>query len=331
MKRVLSSIIVLVIIFSLLVGCGKTGDQGNGKTDGDNSGLSGSYTMATAGTAGTFYPFGGALSQIVNEEVGTKITPTATGGGKENLALLENEEVDFALLDADLMAYALTGTEVYEGKQINTFGTISSLFPQVIQIIVAEDSDIHSVADLKGKRVSIGDPGSGTSINARQIFEAFGISLDDMKISNISFKESASAFQDNSLDAFIGVAGIPTSAVTETSLLRKIRVVPIEKEHAANLIEKYPFFSSITIGKDVYNMSEDIETLAVNATIVALKSVSEEVVYAFTKTMFEKQAELAMVHVKGEEVTLENALNGLEKEFLHPGAAKYYKEVGILE
>lgn len=331
MKRSLSIIIILTIIISLLAGCGTSGENGKDDKDNNDSELSGSYTMATAGTAGTFYPFGGALAQIVNEEIGSNISPTSTGGGKENLSLLANEEVDFALLDADLMAYALTGTEVYEGKKIDTFGTIASLFPQVIQIIVAEDSDIQSVADLKGKRVSIGDPGSGTSINARQIFEAYDLSLDDMNISNISFKESASAFQDNSLDAFVGVAGIPTSAVTETSLTKKIRILPIDGDHAKKLTEEYPFFSTTVIGKDVYNMADDTETLAVNATIVALNSVSQELVYAFTKTMFEKQADLAAVHVKGEEVIIDNALNGIDTDYLHPGAAKYYREIGLLD
>jgi TRAP transporter TAXI family solute receptor len=228
----------------------------------------------------------------------------ATSGGKENIALLANEEVDFALLDADMMSYALTGTETYEGNKIDTFSSIASLFPQVLQIVVAEDSEINSIADLKGKRVSVGDAGSGTAVNAKQVLEAYGLAFEDMKISYLSFKESASAFQDNSLDAFIGVAGIPTSAVTETSLTRDVRLLSIDDEHMNILMNEYAFFAPYTITKDIYGLSDDTETIAVNATMAVLNSVSEEVVYNFTKAMFENQAELAEVNVKGEDLSL---------------------------
>jgi TRAP transporter TAXI family solute receptor len=336
MKKQLCVILsVFLLMVTILAGCSSPEpDSPKGSEPAENNesvSLGGSYTMATAGTAGTFYPFGGALCQIVNEAIGTNITANATGGGKENIALLANEEVDIALLDADLMSYALTGTEMYEGNKIDTFGSIASLFPQVLQIVVAEDSDIYSVTDLKGKRVSVGDAGSGTAVNAKQLFEVYGMTFDDMKVSYISFKESAAAFQDKSLDAFIGVAGIPTSAVTETSLSRKIRLLSIDKEYMDMLMKKYPFFAPITVGKDVYSTENDGETVAVNATIAALKSVSEEVVYHFTKAMFEHQAELAEVHAKGKDLSIETALDGIDAAYLHPGAAKYYREIGILK
>ncbi len=331
----MSFIIALSLIITMFTGCTSTApSKNNADAPSENNGeinLGGNYTMATAGTSGSFYPFGGALCQIINREIGTNITANATGGGKENLALLSSEEVDFALLDADMMSYALTGTESYEDKKIDTFGTIASLFPQVLQVVVAEDSDINSISDLKGKRVSVGDAGSGTAVNAKQLFDAYGLSFDDMKVSYISFKESASAFQDKSLDAFVGVSGIPTSAVTETSLTRKIKLLQIDKEHMDILMDKYSFFAPIIVTKDVYNTSADIETIAVNATVVALKSVSEEVVYNFTKAMFENQAELGEVNVKGKDLSIDTALNGIDTNFLHPGAAKYYKEIGILE
>ncbi len=342
MKKLLSIIIILSLIVTMFVGCNsqETSTDVESPTETGTStelpnqttlNLGGEYTMATAGLSGTFYPYGGALCQIINRELGTNISATATSGGKENIALLANEEVDFALLDADMMSYALTGTEAYEGKKIDTFSSIASLFPQVFQIVVAEDSEINSIADLKGKRVSVGDAGSGTSVNAQQVLEAYGITFEDINVNYISFKESASAFQDNSLDAFIGVAGIPTSAVTETSLTRDVRLLSIDDEHMDILLKKYAFFAPYIIKKDVYGLTDDTETIAVNATLAALNTVSEEVVYNYTKAMFENQAELAEVNVKGEDLSIDTAINGLDLEFLHPGAAKYYKEVGILK
>lgn len=293
--------------------------------------LGGSYTMATGGTSGTFYPYGGALCQIVNKAIGTNITANATGGGKENMALLANEETDFALLDADMMSYALNGTEMYKGRRISTFGSIASLFPQILQVVVAENSDIKSIADLKGKRVSVGDAGSGTAVNAAQLFEAYGMKFSDFKVNYLSFKEAASAFQDNSLDAFIAVAGMPTTAIVETNLTTKIRLLSIDGEHMKILTDSYAFFAPVTIAKEVYGTKESAQTIAINATVAALKSVDENTVYHFTKALFEHAADLAEAHAKGRELSLKGAIDGLDKKYIHPGAARYYKEVGLVK
>lgn len=228
-----------------------------------------------------------------------------------------------------MMAYALTGTESYEGNQIDTFGSIASLFPQVLQIVVAKDSDIQSVSDLKGKSVSVGDAGSGTAVNALQVLQAYDMSYDDIKVNYLSFKEGASAFQDGTVDAFIGVAGIPTTAVTEVSLTRDVRILEIDQEHLDRLTEKYAFFAKTVIPAEVYG-GNDVATIAVNATIAALKSVDEEVVYQFTKAMFENIDEIALGHARGADLSLETALDGIDAQYLHPGAARYYKEMGML-
>ena len=291
----------------------------------------GSYTMATGGTSGTFYPYGGAMCQIINKAIGTNITANATGGGKENMALLANEETDFALLDADMMSYALTGTESFKDRQINTFGSIASLFPQIFQIVVAENSDIKTVEDLRGKRVSVGDAGSGTAVNAAQLLDAYGMTFNDIKVNYLSFKEAAAAFQDGSLDAYVAVAGMPTTAIVETNLTRKIRLLSIDDEHLKVLTDKYAFFAPVTIGKDVYGTKDEAKSVAVHATVAALKEVDEKVVYDFTKALFDHAAELAEAHAKGRELNRDKAIDGLDPKFLHPGAAKYYKEIGLLK
>ena len=336
MKKTLIFLLVLCMATMVFSGCEKSAEDESNRSEAPiNSSteinLGGSYTMATGGTSGTFYPYGGALCQIINKEIGTNITANSTGGGRENMALLATNETDFALLDADMMSYALTGTETFEGEKVDSFGSVASLFPQIIQIVVAADSDITSVADLKGKKVSVGDPGSGTSVNAAQILDAYDITFDDIQVNYLSFKESASAFQANSISAFIGVAGIPTSAVTEVSLMKDIRLISIDDEHMKILTERYAFFAPYTVEKDIYNTSENTETLAVMATLGALKTVDENVVYHFTRAMFENLDDLAMAHAKGKELSLEKALDGIDPQYLHPGAAKYYKEIGLLK
>ena len=356
MKKILASALLIVMILSLAA-CGSSGGtqtqggsdqsaaQGTAQTEtqsGDaasQSGssassdeypsLGGSYTMATGGTSGTFYPYGGALCQVINSKIGTSITANSTGGGKENVAQLKNEETDFALLDADMMQYALTGTESYEGNQIKTFGSIASLFPQVLHIVVGADSDINSVSDLRGKRVSVGDAGSGTAVNALQVLEAYDMTFDDIKVNYLSFKEGAAAFQDGTVDAFIGVAGMPTTAVTEVSLTRSVRILEIDQEHMAKLLDAYPFFAETSIPEATYGCPE-VKTIAVNATVAALLDVDEEVVYWFTRAMFENIDEIALGHARGADLSLDTALGGIDTQYLHPGAARYYKEVGLL-
>ena len=338
LKKRLSTILAIVLAVSTFTGCStapasvaapSSADTISSEIASSSVSLGGSYTLATGGTSGTFYPYGAALCQVVNSKIGTNITANSTGGGKENVAQLKNEETDFALLDADMMAYALTGTESYEGNQIDTFGSIASLFPQVLQIVVAKDSDIQSVSDLKGKSVSVGDAGSGTAVNALQVLQAYDMSYDDIKVNYLSFKEGASAFQDGTVDAFIGVAGIPTTAVTEVSLTRDVRILEIDQEHLDKLTEKYAFFAKTVIPAEVYG-GNDVATIAVNATIAALKSVDEEVVYQFTKAMFENIDEIALGHARGADLSLETALDGIDAQYLHPGAARYYKEMGML-
>jgi TRAP transporter TAXI family solute receptor len=200
-----------------------------------------------------------------------------------------------------------------------------------VQVVVSADSDIYTIKDLKGKRVSVGDAGSGTAINASQILDAYGMTVKDLRVNYLSFKESASAFQDKSLDAFFAVAGIPTTAIVEVGIVDKIRILPIDQEYADILISKYPFFSATTINKDTYGTEGDIQTLSVKAAVAALKKVDENIAYHFTRALFENLQELADAHAKGKELTLESALEGIDVSTLHPGAAKYYKEVGLIK
>ena len=193
---------------------------------------------------------------------------------------------------------------------------------------IAARSDIETVADLKGKKVCVGDQGSGSEVNASQIIAAAGMSYSDFDVQYLSFSEASTAMQNGTVDAAFATSALPNSAITELANYTDIVVVPIDGEIADNLIAQYPFYAKTTIGTDVYGV-EAAETVAMMAVLTTTTDLDEEVVYNITKTLFENQTDLIAGNAHGREVTLDTALQGVTVDF-HPGAVKYYKEKGIM-
>ncbi len=286
--------------------------------------------IATGGTSGTYYPFGGAMAQIWNTNIkGMNVTAQATGASKENIRLVGKGEAELAIVQNDVMDYAMKGIELFNGEKIETFSTIATLYPEIVQIVVAKDSPIASVADFKGKSISVGDAGSGVEANAKQILEAYGLSFSDIQAKRLSFKESASALKDKQIEAFFVTAGAPNPAIQEIAALGGVKLVSVDPDAQKKLMDKYKFYTAYTIKKETYSgMSSDAQTLAVKATLIVKKSLKDDVVYSLTKTLFEQQAALAQAHSKGKDLSLQEAVKGVSVP-LHPGAEKYYKEKGV--
>ena len=179
--------------------------------------------MATGGTAGTYYPLGGAMSQIINSKVkDVSISVQSTGASVANIRMIENGEVDLALVQTDIADYAWNGTEMFkdDGK-LQGFAVIASLYPELIQVVVRAESGIDSIADLKGKKVSVGAPGSGTEANARQLLETYGLEYKDLaQVQYLSFAESAEAFKDNTLTHSFVTAAFQCSITRYSTMLR---------------------------------------------------------------------------------------------------------------
>ena len=191
--------------------------------------------------------------------------------------------------------------------------------------------DIKSVADLKGKRVSVGDAGSGVEFNARQILEAYDISFDDIQVNNLGFGDSADALKDGKIDAFFCTAGAPTTAIVELATTNAINLLEIDDEHAKKLADAHPFYTTYAIpGGSYKGVDDDVQTVAIKATLIASPKLSEETVYNLTKAIFDNKDEIASTHAKGEELDLEYAVSGISVPF-HPGAEKYFKEVGAIK
>ena len=314
MKKVIALTLAVLMLCALFAGCGGSGTKLN---------------MATGGTSGTYFGFSGVIAQVLNGKLSDtlEITVQSTGASKANIQLVDTNESQLAIVQNDVMAYAYEAKDMFEGSEPTTsFSAVASCYPEQCQIIASKD--ITTIDELKGKIVSVGDAGSGVEFNARQILSAYGITFDDITVQNMSFADSADALKNGTIDAAFITAGAPTTAVTELSTNFQFNLLPVDDEHVAILQKDYSFYTAITIPGGTYScVADDVQTVAVMATIVARNDVSEDVIYAFTKALFDNKADIAESHTKGELLDPATAVSGISIPF-HPGAEKYYKEIG---
>ena len=311
-KIIVISLALLLICSLILSGCG-------GKT---------TLKMATGGTTGTYYAFSGTVSQVLSSKISNlSFDVQSTGASKANIYLVSDKEADIAIVQNDVMYYANKGIDLFDGEAVTGFSAMAGCYAEVVQIV--SNSSISDISELKGKRVSVGDIGSGCEFNAHQIFEAYGMTFDDIEVHNLSFADSATALKDDKIDAFFCVAGAPTTAIVELATSNTINLLEVDDEHAAILVEKYPFYTKYAIpGNSYKGVSEDKQTVAVVATYIVSDDLSEDLVYNMTKALFENADEIAKAHPKGAELNAEYSVSGISIP-IHPGALKYYKEVGV--
>ena len=316
MKKVIAFLLAAVMVFALCA-CGKTSAT--------------ELKYATGGTSGTYYGFSGVIANVLNEKLKNtlNIKVESTGASKANIQMLASGDADIAIVQNDVMSYAYTGTDLFDGTDpITSFSAVASCYPEYVQILAKKD--ITSIEQLAGKNVSVGDAGSGTEFNARQILGAYNLSFDDIKVSNQSFADSADALKNGTIDAAFVVAGYPTTAVTELATNFDFNLLAIDDEHAAKLQADYGFYYYGVIPADTYApVKEDVPAVAVMATIVASNKVSADVIYAFVKGLFDYKADITAGHVKGNELDLNTAVSGVSIPW-HDGAAKFYKEKGLM-
>lgn len=330
MKKSLVLALAVLTAGSMLLGsCGKKETK-----DTDPDAVASKIVLATGGNTGTYYAYGMAMGKILQDKTGIKFDVQSTGASKANIQLIQSGEADMAVVQNDVMYYAYTGTDLFEGAGTKDFSAVATLYPELCQIIASKESGIKSVADLAGKRVSVGDAGSGVEFNAKQILAAYGIDINnDINKQNLGFGPSADALKDEKIDAFFCVAGIPTTAITDLAMSHEITVVPIDDDKFDELSSQYGFYTRQTIPASTYNgMTEDVKTAAVMATYIIDNDASEATVYNITKAIFENKDEIAAAYAKGAELNSETATNGIPAEIpLHPGAEKYFKEIGVIE
>ena len=286
-------------------------------------------TMGTGGTTGTYFAYGGVLSQFMSSDAGVTVNVVSTDGSKANIQGIDAGDYQLATVQSDVMAYAWEGSRSFEADgKVDSFRVIAGLYAEAVQLITM-DPEIKSVADLAGRAVSIGAPGSGVYFNAIDVLAAAGLTEEDIKPQYLSFGDSTDALKDGKIDAAFIVAGAPTTAVTELCTTNSAYLVPIDGAVADAIMASSPFYTVYTIPAGTYPGQEaDVQTVTVKATLIVSASASEDVVYNLTKAIFSNIEAITTANGKGAELSLENATSGMTAPF-HPGAAKYYAEQGI--
>lgn len=287
-------------------------------------------TMGTGNESGTYYAFGSEIAILWNNNLeGYEVAAQPSGASKENIVRITDGEYQIGWSQNDTISYAYNADPIhFKGEKFDGFYAIAALYPEAVQLGVAANSDFKNIKDLRDKRVSVGQPGSGTSINAMQVLEAAGLTFDNIKRYDQSFSDSSDSFQNMQLDAFFVVAGVPNTGIISADLKRPVRLLTLDAEQDAALKGKYPFYIDVTIPAGTYTgLTEDVVVPAITATLIVSKDLDEDLVYNLTKILFEKSGDIT--HDKARELNPEFAVQGIPCP-IHPGAVKYYNEIGVV-
>ena len=319
MKKIIALLLVLVMALGLAA-CGEGSDSKTGATK---------MTMGTGGPSGTYYAYGGVLGKYMTDETGIAVNAVSTDGSKANIVGIDYGDYQLATVQSDVMAYAWEGSRSFEDEgKIQSFRVIGGLYAEAVQLVTM-DANIKSIADLRGKNVSIGAPGSGVDFNAVDVLNAAGLTVEDINAQYQSFGDSADALKDGKIDAAFIVAGAPTPAITELATSANAYLVPIDGEVADNLMASCPFYTVYEIPAGTYKGQDAaVKTVTVKATLIVDADATEDDVYKLTAAIFDNIDGITKEHAKGAELTLQNATDGMTAPF-HAGAAKYFKEKGI--
>jgi hypothetical protein len=335
MRKAVILAITLVFGLALVVGCGPSGEQQAAKQE-EAAPKTTFVTIGTGGITGVYYPTGGAIAKMVNaqkDQYGIRATVESTGGSVFNVNAVMSGDLQFGVVQSDRQYQAINGLAEWEGNPQPDLRAVFSIHPESITLVAAVDADIYDIKDLKGKRVNIGNPGSGQRQNSIDALDAVGLNYEtDLIAEGIKAAEAPGLLQDGRIDAFFYTVGHPSGAIKEaTAGARKVRfasILGIDK-----LLEEYPYYAKAKIPVNLYPGAvneEDVQTFGVKATFVTSSKVPEDVVYAITKEVFDNFDDFKKLHPAYAVLTKENMLEGLSAPF-HPGATKYFKEAGLMQ
>lgn len=321
-KRTIVLLAALALLTTLAVGCGTS--QPNDKEPKAETKY---INIATGGTAGTYFPLGGAMAEILKDNLpGVNATAETTNASVANVNLLKGGSVQLAFIQNDISYYADKGEEMFKDGKVEGLQALATLYPETVQIITLDKSGIKTVADLKGKRVAVGAAGSGVEANARQILAANGITYNDIKVQYLSFAEAANSLKDGNIDAGFITAGFPTAAVQDISAQHNVVLISVDDATADKLIEQYPFYTKVTIPAGTYQKQEaDVQSLAVKAMLVTTGQMDEQTAYDITKAIYTNLDKLKAAHSVGALITKETAKEGVSIP-MHAGAEKFFNE-----
>ena len=288
------------------------------------------FRIGTGGTGGTYYPIGGLVGNAISTDK-INVSAVATNGSVANVNGIVGGSMESGFSQADVNFWAYTGTGIYEGKpKVDELRAIANLYPESVHIVMKKGLGAKSVADLKGKRVSLDEPGSGTLVNARALLGAYGVAEKDIRPEYLKQVQSAEKFKDGSLDAYFQTTGYPQGTLTELAATNGFELLALTGPEADKLQAQFTFFAKDEIPSGVYKDVAGVKTLSVGAQWVTSSKIDADLIYEIAKGLWSDKTRAALDagHAKGKAIRKETALLGLGIP-LHPGAEKFYKEAGL--
>ena len=292
-------------------------------------------TIGTGGVTGTYYPTGGAVCRLVNKmrkDTGIRCSVESTGGSVYNINTIKAGELDFGIAQSDVVYYAMSGEQKFEGNAYKGVRSVMGIYPELLAFVVSKASGIKSMADMKGKRINIDIPGSGTRVTAEIAMDALGVKKEDLSlVSELKSTEGPNMLKDKKIDGYFGVFGHPTANIKDAANSIESDLIPIAGAPIDALIKKYPYYAKGVISGTFYKgITHDTPSIGVKAVLVTSDKVSEKAVYTVTKAIVDNFEDFKKLHPAYKTITKESLLEGTVAP-LHPGAAKYYKEIGLLK
>tara|TARA_B100000530_G_C15862967_1_gene450089 strand:+ start:149 stop:1117 length:969 start_codon:yes stop_codon:yes gene_type:complete len=281
-------------------------------------------TIATGGASGPYNIIGTALSEVYVKNFGVNSKTQTTGASVENVNLLTQGKVDMVLALSDVVTDAVEGKNNFD-KPIDNIQQIAVLYPNVVQIVTTKDTGIKTIEDLRGKRIAVGDQGSGTEVNARTLLEGFGITYDDITVDYLGFAEAADGMKAGKIEAAFFSSGLPNSSLMELEQGVDLQLVSIDQDKLKEIIATKPYFKTFEIPAGTYGNDAAIPTAAIMNALLVSSDLSEADGYKLTKALFDNLDGLKTAHQAANDISLETARDGMVAP-IHPGAKKYYDE-----
>lgn len=305
------------------------------------------FRIATGGTAGTYFPIGGLIANAISNPPGSRTcadggscgvpgvvaTAVASNGSVANVSAIATGSAQSGFTQSDVAYWAFNASGIYEGRpKVDVLRAIANLYPESFHLVARKGAGIKTIKDLRGKRISLDEPGSGTLVDARLILAAYGLTEKEVKAEYLKSQQAADKLKDNALDAFFSVSGWPLGAIAELAATTGIDLVPIDGPEAENLVKAYSFFAADEIPDGAYKGVNGVKTVSVNAIWATSSKQPDQLIYGITAALWNPSTRklLDSGHSKGRTIKLETATQGLGIP-LHAGAEKFYKEKGLIK
>lgn len=291
-------------------------------------------TIGTGSVTGTYYPTGGAVCRLVNKykkETKIRCSVESTGGSVYNINTIKNGELDFGIAQSDVVYQAANGQKKFKGEPVKKLRSVMAIYPELFTLVTRKEAGIKSIMDVKGKRINLGNPGSGNEATALALFKAIGISKDDLAFAGVlKAGEAPDALRDNKIDGYFYMVGHPTANIKDASNSVDIRITPINGPVVDKFVKANPYFAQADVPAGIYRgVDTPVPTFGVKAVLVSSTDVSDKAVYTLVKAILENFDAFKKLHPAYANITKKSLLDGLSAP-LHEGAKKYFKEAGLL-